>query len=106
MIQLVIKNGVVLAYHDMEQNLDGKYPGAEIICYAGPVPRGRDSLFAPDPRLSRDPNVQLRRPPSRVVMFDENGDRCFVTVGGDSILRVEKDGTTESTDDSTADRRG
>jgi hypothetical protein len=55
MKQLIIKNGMVVATHEMHQDVRGLYPGCEIVSYGGTIDVG----FAvagptPDPRTEEE----------------------------------------------------
>lgn len=51
MIQLVIKDGMVIATHGMHQDVRGKYPGCEIVSYDGSIDGIADT---PDPRTEEE----------------------------------------------------
>lgn len=53
MQQLVIKDGRVVAVHEMRQDVADKYPDCEIIAYAGEVEVGLTGL-GPDPRTAEE----------------------------------------------------
>lgn len=90
MQQLVVKNGVVIATHAVDQDLNGKYPDCEVFCYDGALRPGKGTDLTPDPRLRDDPMVVARRPRGGFCMTDEEGNWHEITVDRDSILRVRK----------------
>jgi hypothetical protein len=51
MQQLVIKNGMVVATHEMHQDVRGLYPGCEIVSYAGSIDVG---FNVADPRTEEE----------------------------------------------------
>jgi hypothetical protein len=51
MQQLVIKDGTVVATHEMHQDVKDKYPGCEIVSYAGTIDA---VLNAADPRTEQE----------------------------------------------------
>ena len=55
MIQLVIKEGLVVATHEMHQDVRGLYPGCKIVTFNRPLPEPRDE-FTPlaDPRTEEE----------------------------------------------------
>lgn len=53
MYQLVIKNGEVIATHEMHTDIVGKYPECEIITYHS-CPDAGELGFGPDPRTTEE----------------------------------------------------
>ncbi len=54
MIQLVLKNGYVVATHEMHQDVRGKYPGCEIVTFDGSLPPDDELLLPSDPRTEAE----------------------------------------------------
>lgn len=90
LLQVVIKNGLVLATHPIDQDLTGKYPGTEIIFYNGDIGPEKDGIPTPDPRIRGDRNIVARRPPTRMLLADDDGARHAITVERTGTLRTAK----------------
>lgn len=60
MIQLVIKNGYVLAIHPRDQNLQGLYPECEIVEYAKSLAEVPPGTLQLDPRTEDEKLLAYR----------------------------------------------
>ena len=60
-MQLILKNGVVIATHTDEQDVRGLYPGCQIVSYDGPLPRTEPlGNPIPDPRTEEEKRMAYR----------------------------------------------
>jgi hypothetical protein len=59
MYQLVIKNGEVIATHEMHTDVADKYPGCEIISYPT-CPSSTELGYGPDPRTAQEKREAYR----------------------------------------------
>ena len=74
MVQLVIKNGYVLAVHSSDQILRDLYPGCEIVEYAQPLSElPSDVLIRSDPRTDEEKLAAYRD--QRRLAYPSIGDQ-------------------------------
>ena len=92
MQQIVVQDGFVVAIHPMDQDIDGKYPGAEILAFNGHIKvMTEDGKRVVDPRLIGDPRIVGKRPATRLHLIDDDGNAHTLTVARDGTLQTRKE---------------
>lgn len=86
-MQLVIKNGVVIATHTDEQDIRGLYPDGQIVSYDGVLPI-HDPLDGPIP----DPRSEEQK----AMVYQDQRRQTYPSLGDqfDMIYWDQIDGTT------------
>jgi hypothetical protein len=88
-MQLVIKNGFVVASHSDTQDIAGKYPECEVIFYCGEFTLTTDGTLTPDPR-TEDERLDTYKSQRRLAfpsINDQLDMQYWDSVNGTTIWR-------------------